>query len=354
MMIKKLKINFFCLLILLSLFSCGEEEEESISSTSGSLSDIYCLGLSEINLSSDPVQFSINGIDVEMEKSVSGNNFSLSGNITVGGGTTTLEVSSNFSSSESYGAVALSVGTPINITINGHAINQACETKSVDSEGDGADQIVTTNPIDEGDIHDISKFRSSAGHSSVDSFEACRSMKHYFEPTSKTNNTNAIYAPFDGVVTSMNTEEGGEFEDDGITNQLIAFKPSLSSSYQISFYHVDVLESLNLTPGDEIEEGTLLGYARLVRVNSDDTDPDSVPDESNDFDIKVEVLTSDGIRAISVFQLMISSVFDEYNSLTSSLNDLIISKSSRDADPLTCDGENFTGPGSLNSWLVDN
>lgn len=41
-------------------------------------------------------------------------------------------------------------------------------------------KFVTHNYIDLSRIEAVSKFRSGAGHDHSDSFESCRSMKHYF------------------------------------------------------------------------------------------------------------------------------------------------------------------------------
>ena len=349
-MIKK----FFTILILLFLFSCGDEEKALSSLPSNSNENIFCLGLTELDLTDDTVTFQIEGNEIELTKEMDGDNFILSGTLSMGEEAVELTITSNLNSQGSEGNATLLVGAPINISINSYLKKASCETEIVDAAGNGASQIITTNPLEETDIANISKFRSAAGHDSSDSFETCRSMKHYFQPSSKTNLTNEVYAPFDGIVVSMNTEEGGGFVDDGITNQRIAFKPSLASAYQVMFYHIDVIAELNLAPGDTINAGTLIGYGRLVRVNSDVTDPEAEPSTSNDFDIKVDVLTKDGVRAVSLFNLMTDSVFAEFSSFTTSKSDLIISKDVRDADLLTCEGETFTSSGSLLNWLISN
>ena len=346
-------MKYLIIVCMFCFYGCGEEEVSNASNIpTNNSSNIYCMGLSEVDISNDTVEFSISGNDVTLSKEMDGENFILTGSISMGETDIDIQIESDLNSSGSEGSFTLTVGAPLNMTVNSYAKEISCETDSVDEVGTGADQIVTTNPLVVGDISNISKFTSAAGHDSSDSFESCRSMKHYFEPISKTNSTNEVYAPFDGVVVSMNSEEGGGFTDDGVTNQLIIIKPSFASPYQISFYHIDVLPSLNLSPGDSITEGTLIGYGRLVRVNSDVTDPTAEPSASNDFDIKVEVLTADGIRAVSLFHIMSDDVFNEYNPLTSNISDLLISKTSRDADPLTCEGETFTSSGTLGSWLV--
>ncbi|MFQ5356513.1 MAG: hypothetical protein ACE5DY_08545, partial [Mariprofundaceae bacterium] len=56
----------------------------------------------------------------------------------------------------------------------------------------GAPQFVSTDFVAlTNDINDISMFRSASGHDYSDSFETCRSMKHYFSPpvAKRVNNT---------------------------------------------------------------------------------------------------------------------------------------------------------------------
>ena len=56
----------------------------------------------------------------------------------------------------------------------------ACDTYDVDKNG--VPQFMEADYIDLSRITQISKFRSAAGHDFSDSFESCRSMKHYFWP----------------------------------------------------------------------------------------------------------------------------------------------------------------------------
>ncbi|MAW06800.1 MAG: hypothetical protein CME61_00810 [Halobacteriovoraceae bacterium] len=236
------------------------------------------------------------------------------------------------------------------MNINGYVFSGECATDTVDDTGVGADKLITQLPVDVGDIDNISYFRSSAGHDASDDFEDCRSMKHYIEPITKLNDTNNVYSPFDGIVISMTTEEGNNFSDDGKTNQRISIRPTANPAYEVTLYHVDVLSSLNLTVGTAVNAGDHLGYGRLVRINSDSSD--TTPSASNDFDIQAKVLTPSGIRAVSVFQLMEDSVFTSFSAFGSSVSDFIITKSQRDADALTCEGETFTSSGSLGSWIL--
>mgnify|MGYP001377707915 CR=1 FL=1 len=173
------------------------------------------------------------------------------------------------------------------------------------------EKIASSNIISVSQLDDISLFRSSAGHDASDDFENCRSMKHYLEPTQKSNQINSVYAPVSGTIVSMDTEEGGGFVDDNLTNQRVGIKSSSNSAYEITLYHVDLLPELNLALGDEVTAGELLGYGRLVRVNSDDPDG-TIADASNDFDISVGIATMEGTANISFFNIVSDNVFNEF------------------------------------------
>ncbi len=195
-----------------------------------------------------------------------------------------------------------------------------------------------------GFIEDISYFRSSAGHDYSDSFESCRSMKHYFSPREEERkNTNVpVYSPFAGTIVQLNTEEGGGFVDDGITNQRTMILSEDNSAVLAVIFHID-LQSAGLTVGSSVEAGQQLGHARM----------ESHRGVVHDFDIAMHLNTADGVRYISYFELLDEDVFSGYIGFGSYRSDFIITESQRNADPLTCDGETFTSNGSLARWIFD-
>ena len=77
----------------------------------------------------------------------------------------------------------------------------------------------------------------------------------------------------------------------------------------------------------------------------------SVGSVNNDFDIAIHVYNTMGVRYLSYFELLETDVFSNYNSFSLDRSDFIISEATRDADPLTCDGDTFTSSGSLPSWI---
>ncbi len=58
-------------------------------------------------------------------------------------------------------------------------------------------------------------------------------------------------------------------------------------------------------------------------------------------------------KLLSYFDVMSDSVFQRYVARgITSRNDCIISKETRDSDPLNCSGENFATSGILKNWVT--
>ena len=193
-------------------------------------------------------------------------------------------------------------------------------------------------------IEDISYFRSSAGHDYSDSFESCRSMKHYFSPREeeRKNNNVPVYSPFAGTIVQLNTEEGGGFVDDGITNQRTMIVSEDNTAVLAVIFHVD-LQSADLSVGSFVEAGQQLGHARM----------ESHRGVVHDFDIAMHLNTTAGLRYVSYFDLLDDDVFSGYYGFGLYRSDFIITESQRNADPLTCEGETFTSRGSLARWIFN-
>ena len=195
-----------------------------------------------------------------------------------------------------------------------------------------------------GFIEDISYFRSSAGHDYSDSFESCRSMKHYFSPREeeRKNSNVPVFSPYAGTIVQLNTEEGKNFEDDGKTNQRTIVRSSTNPAVLAVIFHVD-FDSDGLAAGSTVEAGQQLGYARMERKGS----------VGHDFDIAMHLNTEEGVHYVSYFDLLDDDVFSGYNGFGNNRSDFIITESQRDADPLSCDGETFTSEGSLSRWIFN-
>ena len=191
-------------------------------------------------------------------------------------------------------------------------------------------KFIQANFIDLTSIRRISKFRSGAGHDYSDFYESCRSMKHYFDPTvdiTKWHNPTPgspakpfinIYSPVSGTVTSM-------FAEQFPIGMQIHIVPESAPAYTVILFHV--------YPEPGIHTGSVLTAGEKIgHIGSD-----------QQTDIAVKVLTIRGPKNISYFSVMSDSVFAEYAKRgIASREALVITKSARDASPLTCNGEMFS------------
>ncbi len=193
----------------------------------------------------------------------------------------------------------------------------------------GIPQFVNFNYIELDKIGKISKFRSGIGHDYSDDFENCRSMKHYFIPKQDVDwSTIKIFSPISGKIVKVYNEWAG--------TQL-----QISSNEYPAFifiiFHINLAKTFN--KGDEVAAGEFLGTHIGGQTTSD---------------IAVGVNTPSGWKLISFFQVMKESLFDEYKKRgVNSIDNLIITKEERDAEPLTCkDDESFENPGTLENYVI--
>lgn len=191
-------------------------------------------------------------------------------------------------------------------------------------------QFVEVNYIDLDMIDSISRFRSGEGHDYSDDFESCRSMKHYYRPKSGVNAAEInIYSPVDGTIRYIMVEQLAS------AGTQICIESTDYPAYQFIIFHVDLDPTLEV--GDTLAAGQLIGTHIGAATWSD---------------IAVRQYTSEGNRLVSYFDVMTDSLFAEYQARgIESRDEAIISQEDRDASPLTCNGEQFTGAGTLNNWV---
>jgi len=352
---KKKRTQDFALSILMVIGSaCGWTAPEDDGDVREFPSGQYCaMGSAPVVFAESLTTLSINGLDMEFEGAVTERSFTLNDTVS---GLGEIEASFEFNEAVTEGTLILTVtleGGGGEITLKQWLSEGACSSRDVDALG--TEKILSHLFVDMDQIEDISLFRSSAGHDYSDDFESCRSMKHYFEPVSKQNSLNTVIAPVGARVVSLGTEEGGGFVDDGLTNQRVVLQPVDYPQYAITMFHVDLSAALAL--GDTVTAGQTLGHARLVRVNSGQSSSST----SNDFDIAVSVNTPQGLKLVSMVDVLSDLAFAEIQaratsawgeSSSPSRSDFIHSKDTRDATPLTCSGQTFTGGAdSLPRWF---
>ena len=187
-------------------------------------------------------------------------------------------------------------------------------------------QFVGVDYIELDTIHQISKFRSGIGHDYSDDFESCRSMKHYFQPNDSVDWSEVeIYSPVDGTVSRMYEEWAGT---------QVQIRSEVYPAFFFIIFHINLTSSLSV--GDIVAAGQKLGTHVGSQTMSDIAVGDSTPN---------------GWKLVSYFEVMTDSLFQDYQERgLNSRNDAIISSEARDADPLSCDGEEFTDSGNLKNW----
>jgi hypothetical protein len=199
-----------------------------------------------------------------------------------------------------------------------------------DIDKDGIPKFVNTNYIELSKIDSISKLRSSVGHDYSDSYEQCRSMKHYFMPKTSVDWAMVkIYSPVSGTITRVEPESIGGTKIEIASDDYPAFR--------ISIFHINLQGTRNVD--DKISAGELLGTHIGSQTYSD-----------------VSVIVNDPtkqVRMVSWFDVITDNVFSEYSARgVSSRSAMMISKSERDANPLTCSGDTFTTSNDpLERWV---
>jgi uncharacterized surface anchored protein len=169
----------------------------------------------------------------------------------------------------------------------------------------------------------ISYFRSSAGHDYSDSYESCRSMKHYL--TGVDANT-LLYAPVSGTVVAYDggtPAMGGNIKIE--SDQYPAFTFTIMHSVLNSGFKI----------GDHVTEHQLLGHHVGTQTASDIIV--SVYDGTNT--PKTSGSGPDG-RLVSYFATLTDATFQTYinrnHGFANGPADLVITRAQRDATPVHC------------------
>ncbi len=185
------------------------------------------------------------------------------------------------------------------------------------SDGNPPAQVqATADYIELGRIVRISRFRSGVGHDYSDSYESCRSMKHYFVPGSYPVK---IFSPVSGTIGYLTAEWAGT--QVGIR----------AGSRTFIIFHVNVWSSIKV--GDSVTAGQQIGTHIGSQTWSD-------------------IAVREGDRLLSYFEVMTDAVFQNYRSRgVNARSDLVISRAARDAAPLTCSGDAFLNEGTIPNWV---
>jgi hypothetical protein len=212
---------------------------------------------------------------------------------------------------------------------------------SASADPDVIPRFATAFYLDLAHVERISRFRAGIGHDYSDSYERCRSMKHYSCPLPCPGSGAPLPAvapppwtelqvrsPITGTLVRLDVEQT-------FGTQLV-LEPEGHPDFRVKIFHVT--PASELAAGSTITAGQLLGTHASTQTMSD---------------IAVEQGRPDGFRLISFFETLSDEAFvplGEYG--ITSRAELQISPEERDAAPLTCDGEQFMAPDSLEEWVA--
>ncbi len=330
----------FTLLLTLVLVNCGGGG----SSVNGGSQAIDYSGTYYASIASKPnsmmqidqtgnqVTFTLDSVySFTGQGTVSGNTMILSSEVEPD---TTLNISLTFSEDGNSFS-----GTWDFVDSNGTITGSKTPWITYDVDKDGIPRFVAKDVLELDKISQISKLRSGAGHDYSDDFESCRSMKHYFIPKDSVDKLKVkVFSPINGTVAAL-TDDWMEKKSTW-KGKVVCIKSKDYPAFYIIIYHIDLVNPLDV--GDEVVAGQLIGYpADYANVTIADT--------------AVGVITPSGYKLVSYFQVMTNSLFQNYQARgISSRDDMVITKEQRDADPLTCDGEEFLDSGHLENWVTLN
>jgi hypothetical protein len=221
--------------------------------------------------------------------------------------------------------------SPIQGTITG----TQTEWQNYDVDLHGVPRFVGADAIELGKIVRVSKFRSGAGHDYSDELESCRSMKHYYHPREGVERQSVrVFSPVTGTVIGTTDEWDGPELWKGTA---IGIRPEGHEAFYVVLFHIDLRSPFRV--GDSVVAGQELGTSEKI--------------SGTVTDVAVGLHTPYGHRRISFFEAMPDHVFARYRARGAvSRSQFIFTKEERDADPLTCDGEQFADEGNLDNWVT--
>jgi hypothetical protein len=227
-------------------------------------------------------------------------------------------------------------------------------------------ELIEAGVTDLDQIHEVSKFRSGAGHNfsymahpdceveipyffANDASEPASSMKHYFTPYPEFKGDQAtvpIYAPIDGEIFRV-TEEVNT-DDTSRVNKRVEIIAEEDPAYLVVLFHMKLDDAypqiLNDWPAVCWPEGAP-GLPEAHQDDDDDYETSTVSAGdllgyadmrlSNDFDVAVMYSEETGERTwISLFDLMPDSLFAAYEARGAAREEMQFSKAEREADPI--------------------
>lgn len=180
----------------------------------------------------------------------------------------------------------------------------------------GAGRFIVANPLDLSEISYISKFRSCMGHdysgkNISGERETNRSMKHYLgvQPGKQVK----ALSPFNGTIIDIQSEESGR-------DAQVWIRSDADREFAFIFFHIDLAPGI--TKGSKVQSNQLVGHA-------------NIQGRGDNFDMALKKFEKFGGPNIfdSPFNYMTSELLAAYGKYGITLQNIIISKEERDADP---------------------
>jgi hypothetical protein len=198
----------------------------------------------------------------------------------------------------------------------------------------GVPHFASANCIELYKIGRVSKLRSGAGHDYSDELETCRSMKHYYDPKAGVRRTSIrLFSPVTGTIVGTTDEWDGDLWK----GTAIGIRVAGHEAFDVVMFHIDLIRDLRV--GDVVVAGEELGTSEKT--------------SGTVTDVAFGAHTPSGYKLISYFEAMTDGVFRIYRERgAESRRDFIIPKAERDADPLTCNGEQFQDEGNLENYFT--
>ncbi len=266
---------------------------------------------------------------------LTGGGITLSGNGTVANSTLTLTATTplnitatlEFISNSSFQGIFELTGDSAENSPDGTITGSTTSWITYDFDTLGVPSFVDTDYIELDKIDSISLLRSSAGHDYADDFETCRNMKHYYAYKSSLGPANiVITSPVNGVIAGYTNESAGT---------QIGIESTTNPGIYFILFHVNLSSTFSI--GDAVTKGQELGTHTETVASSD---------------IAVGIATPSGWRLVSFLDTMTDGLFASYQERgINTRNDGIITEEARNADSLTCSGEEFTATGTLTSYF---
>lgn len=205
------------------------------------------------------------------------------------------------------------------------------------------DKIIVSNFVNLSQIQAIYPFRSCHGHDyfSADyngSSEPLSSMKWYVQPIDNlqgTDNKVQVFAPFNGVVAyidPMDTSRGMHY--------VVRREPF--DGWYISFFHQN-FDSSKIYEGAQVTAGELLSYANITGEGHDfDVALQRFPNENSQFNgthnnYNGQIALLQNLEPL--IPHMSDAVLAQWGARGINASNGIVSKSYREANPCTCEGE---------------